>query len=62
MVGRMAMVRNSVGAEGYVADEILTTRAGTRVRVTNTDAEAGTDGRTPTIARADTTLCAGRAA
>lgn len=33
------MVRNSVGEDCYVADEILTSRAGVRVRVGNTDAE-----------------------
>lgn len=33
------MVRNSVGSECYVADEIITSRAGVRVRVGNTDAE-----------------------
>ncbi|CRL05934.1 CLUMA_CG019082, isoform A [Clunio marinus] len=35
----LCMVRNSVGEECYVADEILTSRAGVRVRVGNTDAE-----------------------
>ena len=35
----MAMVRNSVGADCYVADEIITSRAGVRLRVGNTDAE-----------------------
>lgn len=35
----MCMVRNSVGEESYVADEIITSRAGLRVRVGNTDAE-----------------------
>ncbi|XP_068709461.1 putative aminopeptidase W07G4.4 isoform X1 [Montipora foliosa] len=39
VLGTMAMVRNSVGAEGYVADEIITSAAKTRVRVGNTDAE-----------------------
>jgi leucyl aminopeptidase len=38
-VGRMAMVRNSTGSDGYVADEILLSRSGKRVRVVNTDAE-----------------------
>ncbi len=33
------MVRNSTGSDGYVADEILLSRAGKRVRVVNTDAE-----------------------
>lgn len=39
VVGAMSMVRNSVGSECYVADEIITSRAGVRVRVGNTDAE-----------------------
>lgn len=39
VVGAMCMVRNSIGSECYVADEIITTRAGCRVRVGNTDAE-----------------------
>lgn len=37
--GSMAMVRNSVGAEMYVADEIVTAASGVRIRVINTDAE-----------------------
>jgi len=39
VVGAMAMVRNSVGANAYVSDEIVTSRAGVRIRVCNTDAE-----------------------
>lgn len=39
VVGRLAMVRNSVGAHSYVADEIIKSAAGVRVRVGNTDAE-----------------------
>merc|ERR1711970_746780 len=39
VIGAMAMVRNSVGANAYVADEIITSRAGIRIRVGNTDAE-----------------------
>jgi len=39
VVGRLAMVRNSVGTDAYVADEIITSAAGVRVRVGNTDAE-----------------------
>ncbi|EDO37116.1 predicted protein [Nematostella vectensis] len=39
VIGTMAMVRNSVGADCYVADEIITSAAGVRVRVGNTDAE-----------------------
>lgn len=35
----MAFVRNSIGEEAYVADEIIVSRAGQRVRVGNTDAE-----------------------
>ncbi|XP_034486469.1 putative aminopeptidase W07G4.4 [Drosophila innubila] len=39
VIGALCMVRNSVGEECYVADEIITSRAGVRVRVGNTDAE-----------------------
>jgi len=39
VVSAMAMVRNSVGSNCYVADEIITSRAGVRLRVGNTDAE-----------------------
>jgi len=39
VVGAMAMVRNSVGANCYVSDEVITSRAGVRLRVGNTDAE-----------------------
>ncbi|CAH8560333.1 unnamed protein product [Heterobilharzia americana] len=35
----LAFVRNSVGVESYVADEIIISRSGQRVRVGNTDAE-----------------------
>ena len=35
----MAMVRNSVGANAYVSDEIITSRCGVRIRIGNTDAE-----------------------
>jgi leucyl aminopeptidase len=38
-IGVLAVARNSCGEEGYTADEILTTRAGVRIRVGNTDAE-----------------------
>lgn len=37
--GALAMVRNSIGPDGYVSDELLTSRAGVRVRIGNTDAE-----------------------
>jgi len=33
------VARNSVGEECYVADEIITSRAGLRIRIGNTDAE-----------------------
>lgn len=39
VIGVMCMVRNSVGEECYVADEMITSRAGVRIRVGNTDAE-----------------------
>ncbi|XP_070690469.1 putative aminopeptidase W07G4.4 [Pempheris klunzingeri] len=39
VIGSMAMVRNSVGADCYVADELVVSRAHRRVRVGNTDAE-----------------------
>lgn len=35
----VAMVRNSIGSNAYVSDEIIRSRAGVRVRVGNTDAE-----------------------
>lgn len=35
----LAFVRNSIGSDSYVSDEIITSRAGARVRVGNTDAE-----------------------
>ncbi|TGZ68086.1 hypothetical protein CRM22_004457 [Opisthorchis felineus] len=37
--GSLAIVRNSIGSNAYVSDEIITSRAGLRVRVNNTDAE-----------------------
>ncbi|KAL4635984.1 putative aminopeptidase W07G4.4 isoform X1 [Arapaima gigas] len=39
VVGAMAMVRNSVGSDCYVSDELVVSRAGHRIRVGNTDAE-----------------------
>jgi len=39
VVGAMAVVRNSIGSNCYVSDEIITSRAGVRLRVGNTDAE-----------------------
>jgi leucyl aminopeptidase len=33
------MVRNSIGPDAYVADELIVSRAGIRIRVGNTDAE-----------------------
>lgn len=37
--GAMPMVRNSLGPDGYVADELVLSRSGVRVRIGNTDAE-----------------------
>ena len=39
VVGLLGMVRNSVGEESFVSDEIVRSRAGVRVRIGNTDAE-----------------------
>jgi len=39
VVGALCMVRNSVGSNAYVSDEIFTSRAGVRIRIGNTDAE-----------------------
>ncbi|KAI9580464.1 putative aminopeptidase W07G4.4 isoform X1 [Glossina fuscipes] len=39
VIAALCLVRNSVGEDCYVSDEIITSRAGVRVRVGNTDAE-----------------------
>lgn len=39
VVAEIAAVRNSIGAEAFVADEIITGHSGVRVRIGNTDAE-----------------------
>jgi leucyl aminopeptidase len=39
VVAQIGAVRNSIGAEAYVPDEIIMSHAGVRVRVGNTDAE-----------------------
>ncbi|CAH2083449.1 unnamed protein product [Euphydryas editha] len=39
VVGVLCLCRNSVGADSYVSDELLISRSGKFVRVTNTDAE-----------------------
>lgn len=39
VTGILCVARNSVGENCYVADEVITSRAGLRVRVGNTDAE-----------------------
>lgn len=39
VVAAMSIVRNSVGSNGYVSDEVITSRSGVRVRIGNTDAE-----------------------
>jgi len=38
-IGIMAVARNSVGEDCYVADEVITSRSGLRIRIGNTDAE-----------------------
>jgi leucyl aminopeptidase len=39
VVAEIGCVRNSIGSDGFVADEIITSHAGVRVRIGNTDAE-----------------------
>ncbi|MGX5175522.1 M17 family metallopeptidase [Aliikangiella sp. IMCC44653] len=39
VVASLGVVRNSIGANAFVADEIITSHAGVRVRIGNTDAE-----------------------
>jgi leucyl aminopeptidase len=39
VVGLIGAVRNSIGSESFVTDEIIPSRAGVRVRIGNTDAE-----------------------
>jgi leucyl aminopeptidase len=39
VVGLLGLVRNSIGEESFVSDEIIKSRAGVRVRIGNTDAE-----------------------
>ena len=39
VIGLLGFVRNSIGEEAYVSDEIIPSRAGVRVRIGNTDAE-----------------------
>ena len=39
VIGLLGFVRNSIGEESYVSDEIIPSRAGVRVRIGNTDAE-----------------------
>jgi leucyl aminopeptidase len=39
VVGELGVLRNSTGPDAYVTDEIITSHAGVRVRVGNTDAE-----------------------
>lgn len=39
VVALLGMVRNSVGEDAFVSDEIIVSRAGVRVRIGNTDAE-----------------------
>ncbi|WP_299803800.1 leucyl aminopeptidase family protein [uncultured Shewanella sp.] len=39
IVAELGLVRNSIGSEAFVTDEIITSHAGKRVRIGNTDAE-----------------------
>jgi len=39
VIAELGAVRNSIGAEAFIPDEIITSHAGIRVRVGNTDAE-----------------------
>lgn len=39
VIGVLCLVRNSVGEDAYVSDEVITSRSGVRVRIGNTDAE-----------------------
>jgi leucyl aminopeptidase len=39
VVGALGVLRNSIGPDGYVSDEIIRSHAGVRVRIGNTDAE-----------------------
>lgn len=39
VVAELGLVRNSIGSDAFVTDEIITGRAGVRVRIGNTDAE-----------------------
>ena len=39
VVGELGLLRNSIGPDAYVSDEIVTSHAGVRVRIGNTDAE-----------------------
>lgn len=39
VVCALAVARNSIGSDAYVTDEIVTSRAGVRLRIGNTDAE-----------------------
>lgn len=39
VIAALGVVRNSIGADAFVTDEIITSHAGVRVRIGNTDAE-----------------------
>ncbi|HVY47832.1 MAG TPA: aminopeptidase [Minicystis sp.] len=39
VIGLLGLVRNSIGEESFVSDEVITARSGARVRIGNTDAE-----------------------
>lgn len=39
LIAELGVVRNSIGSDAFVTDEIITSHAGVRVRIGNTDAE-----------------------
>lgn len=56
IVGGVSLVRNSVGSNCYVSDELIVSRAGIRVRIGNTDAE-GRMVMTDVLARVSIVYC-----
>lgn len=69
VIGLLGLVRNSIGEDAFVSDEIITARSGVRVRIGNTDAEGRlvladllaaakslADGSTPTLLMSIATL------
>lgn len=39
VISVLCLVRNSCGSDSFVSDELITSRAGVRIRIGNTDAE-----------------------